>query len=53
MGNKVEAGPERLRHHIRRPHHTEWKLTDAKADPPFIGLWRTFGDGSCEQDSVT
>jgi hypothetical protein len=27
MGHQVEAGPERIRHHVRRPHHTERNLT--------------------------
>jgi hypothetical protein len=30
MGHQVEAGPERIRDHLRRPHHTNRKLADAK-----------------------
>jgi len=30
MGDEVETGAQRLRHHLRRPHHPERYLTDAK-----------------------
>jgi len=30
MGDEVETGTQRLRHQLRRPHHPERQLTDAK-----------------------
>ena len=37
MGHQVEAGPQRVRHHLRRPHHPERGLTMPRPNPPFIG----------------
>ena len=36
MGDQVEAGPQRVRHHLRRPHHPERGLTMPRPDPPLI-----------------
>ena len=36
MGDEVEAGPERVRDHLRRPDQPGRKLTMTRSDPPFI-----------------
>lgn len=36
MGNEVEARTQCVRDHLQRPDHSDWQLTNAKSDPPFI-----------------
>ena len=31
-----EAGTQCVRDHLQRPDHSDWQLTNAKSDPPFI-----------------
>ena len=40
-----EAGPQRIRHHLRRPHQPECGLTMPRPDPPFIPVCRLTGSG--------